>query len=228
MAMMDDSSWNTQNQSLPPGNDEDFHQFLDMGGMGGMSDSIQFDFQDFAASNGNAMLQQNPREQLDTQMGGTDALAMAGQAQHVPQSQHQQLSMTTAVAHPSIPAHQMIPMPQPTDPIGDIDAQIQFLQQQRLQHQQRQIQEQQVQQQVQQQAQQHAVFYARQNQVPPTPQSLEMPPNSGHFYSQDQHQQNVFESRYQRMKDQQDVRRFFISVSSIPVANSPDRWLSLR
>jgi hypothetical protein len=212
MAMMDTSGWTTQDQSLPAGGDDDFHQFLDMGGMGGMGESLQFDFQDFGAANGGSMMQQSHREQMDTHMGGTDnSMVMPGQNQPVgpgPQSQHQQqhqqhLAMSSAASHPSTPAHQIIQMPQPQDPISDIDAQIQFLQQQRLQHQQRQLQEQQA------QVQQQAAFYARQNQnrVPPTPQSLEMPPNSGQFYSQDQRQQNVFDSRYQRMKEQQDVSR---------------------
>lgn len=212
--MMDASGWTTQDQSLPAGGDDDFNQFLDMGGMGGMGETLQFDFQDFGAGNATSMMQQSHREHMDTQMGGTDnPMVMTGpngghqnhqqhqhqQQQQQHQQQQQQLAMTTATAHPSIPAHQIIQMPAPGDPISDIDAQIQFLQQQRLQHQQRQLQEQQV------HAQQQAAFYARQNQVPPTPQSLEMPPNSGHFYSQDQRSQNVFDSRYQRMKEQQDV-----------------------
>ncbi|KAH6689092.1 phosphorus acquisition-controlling protein [Plectosphaerella plurivora] len=208
MAMMDASGWTTQDQSLPTGGDDDFQQFLDMGSMGGMGESLQFDFQDFGAANGGSMMQQNHREQMDTQMGGTEnQMVMAVPSQSVgpgPQNQHQHqhqqhIAMSSAASHPSIPAHQIIQMPPPQDTISDIDAQIQFLQQQRLQHQQRQLQEQQV------HAQQQAAFYARQNQVPPTPQSLEMPPNSGQFYSQDQRQQNVFDSRYQRMKEQQDM-----------------------
>ncbi|KAF9879059.1 helix-loop-helix DNA-binding domain-containing protein [Colletotrichum karsti] len=185
---MDAASWNPQDPALAPGHDDEFQQFLNMGGMGNMSDSMTFDFNDYQAGNGSSIMQSG-RDQLDTQMGGTDANMVMGDANSAMQ-QHL-INMTTATAHPAIPT-QMIPPPTPTDAITEIDAQIQYLQQQRMQQQHRQIHE------------QH-VYYANQSHaVPPTPQSLEMPPASNQFYP-DQRQTPMFDSRYQRMKEQQDM-----------------------
>ncbi|ROT40066.1 hypothetical protein SODALDRAFT_309783 [Sodiomyces alkalinus F11] len=193
--MMESTVWNTQDQSLPPSHDDDFPQFLDMGDTGGLDGSLQFDFQDFQPGHGSSIMSQNPRDQLDTPMrGSTDATTMVMTASDNTTAQSQLIAMSSAASHPSIPAHMMHHPPTPNDPISQIDAQIQFLQQQ-----QRQMQEQ--------QAQQQAAYYASQTsaQVPPTPQSLEMPSNGNHFYPHDQHQQNMFDTRYQHMKEQQDM-----------------------
>ncbi|KAL0939297.1 Phosphorus acquisition-controlling protein [Colletotrichum truncatum] len=187
---MDAASWNPQDPALAPSHDEEFQQFLDMGGMGNLGDSMTFDFNDYQSGNGSAMMHQHGREQLDTQMGGTDASIVMGNTSSAMQAQL--INMTTATAHPAITT-QMIPPPTPTDAITEIDAQIQYLQQQRVQQQHRQIQE------------QHVVYYTNQpHAVPPTPQSLEMPPASNQFYS-DQRQTPMFDGRYQRMKEQQDM-----------------------
>lgn len=189
---MDGTSWNPQDPALAPSHDEEFQQFLDMGGMGNLNDSIPFNFHDYQTGNGSGVMHQAGREQLDTHMGGTDASMVMGSANSAMQAQL--INMTTATAHPTIPT-QLIPPPTPTDAITEIDAQIQYLQQQRMQQQHRQIQE------------QHVAYYANPTQaVPPTPQSLEMPPASNHFYSTDQSQTPIFGSRYQHMKEQQDVR----------------------
>lgn len=156
-----------------------------------MGDSMAFDFNDFQSGSGSGMMHPSGREQLDTQMGGTDANMVMSNANAAMQSQL--INMTTAAAHPAIPT-QLIPPPTPTDAITEIDAQIQYLQQQRVQQQHRQIHE------------QH-VYYTNQHAVPPTPQSLEMPPASNQFYS-DQSRTPMFDNRYQRMKEQQDVRCF--------------------
>ncbi|KAF6803203.1 Phosphorus acquisition-controlling protein [Colletotrichum sojae] len=187
---MDAASWNTQDPTLASSQDEEFQQFLNMGGMTNLGDSMTFDFNDFQTANGPAMMHQAAREQLDTQMGGTDPSMVMGNANSSMQAQL--INMTTAAAHPAITT-QMIPPPTPTDAITEIDAQIQYLQQQRMQQQHRQIQE------------QHVAYYTNQSHaVPPTPQSLEMPPASNQFYS-DQRQTPMFDSRYQRMKEQQDM-----------------------
>lgn len=184
---MDAASWN-QDPALAPSHDEEFQQFLNMGGMGNLGDSMAFDFNDFQSGSGSGMMHQSGREQLDTQMGGTDANMVMSNANAAMQTQL--INMTTSAAHPAIPT-QLIPPPTPTDAITEIDAQIQYLQQQRVQQQHRQIHE------------QH-VYYANQHAVPPTPQSLEMPPASNQFYS-DQSRTPMFDNRYQRMKEQQDM-----------------------
>lgn len=195
--MMDTTTWSTQDQSLPPSHDDEFPQFLNMGGMnGGLDESLQFDFQNFQPGHGSSMVSQNHRDQLDTPMGGsTDGTAMVMSGSDNTTAQSQLMAMTSTTSHSSIPGPMMHHPPTPNDAISQIDAQIQFLQQQ-----QRQMQEQ--------QAQQQAAYFAGQSsaQVPPTPQSLEMPSNGNHFYSQDQPQQNIFDSRYQHMKEQHDVR----------------------
>lgn len=190
--MMDAASWNPQDPALAPNHDEEFQQFLDLGGMGNLSDAMPFDFNDYQTGNGTGIMHQPGREQIDTQMGGTDTSMLMGATTSAMQAQL--INMTTAAAHPAIQT-QMIPPSTSTDAITEIDAQIQYLQQQRMQQQHRQIQEQQV------------AYYASQTHaVPPTPQSLEMPPASNQFYSNDQSQTPMFGSRYQRMKEQQDVR----------------------
>ncbi|RXG45546.1 hypothetical protein VDGE_03154 [Verticillium dahliae] len=201
MAMMGGTSWTTQDQTLPSSHDDDFQQFLDMGGMGNLSEPLGFDFHDFQNSADSSMMPQNGRDQLDTQMGGTDsAMAMARPDPSVRSVQDQFAAMSTAASHPSITAQMIQPVPTPTDAMAEIDAQIQFLQQQRMQQQQRQMHEHQAH-----QVQQQTSYYVGHNPVPPTPQSLEMPPNGNHYYAQEQAQQNVFDSRYQRMKEQQDM-----------------------
>jgi hypothetical protein len=107
--------------------------------------------------------------------------------------------MTSGVAYQPIPAT-LIPPSTPTEAlVNTIDAQIHFLQQQKLQHQQQQLQEQQ------------AAIYAQQRRIiPPTPQSLEIQAGTHHYYSQHSQsdhtpQQQPLDYRYQRLKDQQDV-----------------------
>ncbi|KAK6226773.1 helix-loop-helix DNA-binding domain-containing protein [Colletotrichum tabaci] len=188
---MDAASWNPQDPGLTANHDDEFQQFLDMGGMGNLGDTMPFDFHDYQSGNASGMMHQSGREQLDTQMGGTDASMVMGNANSAMQAQL--INMTTAAAHPTIPT-QMIPPATPTDAITEIDAQIQYLQQQRMQQQHRQIQEQQV------------AYYTNQTHaVPPTPQSLEMPAASNQFFSTDQSHTPMFGSRYQRMKEQQDM-----------------------
>ncbi|KAF4781681.1 helix-loop-helix DNA-binding domain-containing protein [Colletotrichum scovillei] len=189
--MMDAASWNPQDPALAPNHDEEFQQFLDLGGMSNLSDAMPFDFNDYQTGSGTGIMHQPGREQIDTQMGGTDTSMLMGATTSAMQAQL--INMTTAAAHPAIQT-QMIPPSTSTDAITEIDAQIQYLQQQRMQQQHRQIQEQQV------------AYYASQTHaVPPTPQSLEMPPASNQFYSNDQSQTPMFGSRYQRMKEQQDM-----------------------
>lgn len=231
MAMMGSSAWNGQDQAMHPAADEEFQQFLDMNGMGNLADNIQFDFTDFQNASPDAShlihtTMAPTSESLDTPMTG---------AHHTPgllaQSTTRQLSDAgltgTAGIHSGSHAHAMHPvvttgggshasiattlMPPvtPTDAISEIDAQIQYLQQQRMQQQQRQVEE------------QNIAFFTRQSHiVPPTPQSLELQAGNQFFHSPDprnqhqhqhpsqQTQQQAMYERYQQYKEQQDVRAF--------------------
>ena len=164
--------------------EEEFSQFLDMSGMGQMGDGMQFDFNGF--QDGDMMNRQRDNAQ-DTIMGNSDggmSGIMGGQTNQMP---------------PGTMAGQMMATQAPSsDSISSIDAQIQYLQQQKLHQQQRQLEQ-----------QQRTAFYANTNHsVPPTPQSLEMPPGSGNFYPRqhDQMGRDMYDHGYQqRMKEQQDV-----------------------
>lgn len=149
--MMGSTGWDGQDHPMGGAHEDDFNQFLDMSGMG---DPMPFDLGSFpdAAADGNGLMGQD----------------------------HHHTATTTSTAMPSTAApSQMTPVSAPnTDSISTIDAQIQYLQQQKFEQQQRQLQEQ----------HNNAYFSGGPGQphhhsVPPTPQSLEMPPGSGHFYT---------------------------------------------
>lgn len=178
--MMGSTAWDAQGQAMATTTDEDFGQFLDMSAMANLGDGMHFDFQGFQDGSAQAIMNHQPRDPTDTIMGDSDNQGIMPSSNSLP--------ITTSASQPSIPAHMMTPNP---DPISNIDAQIQYLQQQKFQQQQRQLQEQQ------------AAFFSNHNHsVPPTPQSLEMP-NS--FYSQAEQlsQPGVYDPGYhQRMKEQ--------------------------
>ncbi|KAF5656922.1 phosphorus acquisition-controlling [Fusarium heterosporum] len=180
--MMSSTAWNGQDQVMASIGDDDFHQFLDMSAMGGLGDGMHFDFQSFQDGSAQNLINQT-RDASDTIMTDGDNPGLIATANAMP--------MSTSAGQPTIPAHMMTPA---SDPISNIDAQIQYLQQQKFQQQQRQLQEQQ------------AAFFHNHNHhsVPPTPQSLEMP-NSGQFYSQAEQipSSGAYERSYhQRMKEQ--------------------------
>ncbi|KAF4472707.1 Phosphorus acquisition-controlling [Fusarium albosuccineum] len=180
---MGSTAWDGQDQAMASTGDEDFHQFLDMSGMANLGDGMHFDFQGFQDGSAQGLMNQ-PRDAHDTIMTDTENPGLMSAATSMP--------MSTSTGQPTIPAHMMTPA---SDPISNIDAQIQYLQQQKFQQQQRQMQEQQ------------AVFFHNHNHsVPPTPQSLEMP-NSGQFYSQAEQvtQAGAYDRGYHRLKEQQDM-----------------------
>ncbi|KAF2963435.1 hypothetical protein GQX73_g10128 [Xylaria multiplex] len=166
MAMINPAAWNGQDQNMSSTGDDDFQQFFDIG-MSNMSDSIQFDFQAFNAQNGPSMIQQSHRDSVDTPMSDANMAPIAAQNNMGPQSQVS--AMTSAPSHPAV-LSQILPHQQtPNDTISEIDAQIQFLQHQKLQEQQRQLEVQQRRLQ-----EQQAALYAQQQQqqrniVPPYP-----------------------------------------------------------
>lgn len=181
---MGSTGWNGQDQAITAAGDDDFHQFLDMSGMANLGDGMHFDFHGFQDGSAQGLMNQS-RDPPDTIMTDPDNQGLMSAGNSIP--------MTTATGQSTIPAHMMTPA---SDPITNIDAQIQYLQQQKFQQQQRQLQEQQ------------AAFFSNHNHsVPPTPQSLDMP-NRGHFYSQAEQvsQSGVYDRGYhQRMKEQHDV-----------------------
>ncbi|KAI1264173.1 hypothetical protein F5Y18DRAFT_391165 [Xylariaceae sp. FL1019] len=194
MAMMNASPWNGQDHSMSPSGDDEFHQFFDIG-MSGMGDSMAFDFNDFTAQSGPSMMQAHRRDPVDTPMSDANVSSLLTHANMPP--------MSTASGHPTIPSQILTSQPPPNDTISEIDAQIHFLQHQRLQQQQRQLEEQQ-----RRLHEQQAAFYAQQqqrNMVPPTPQSLELQAG-GHIYTaQDQgHSSGMFDS-YRQLKEQHDM-----------------------
>jgi hypothetical protein len=202
MAMMNTGSWNGQDQSMSATGDDDFQQFFDIG-MSHMGDTMQFDFQGFNAPNPASMMQQGHRDEVDTPMTDANAASIAAHSNMGIQSRA--TPMTSAPAHSVVSPQILQPQHTPSDAISKIDAQIQFLQHQRLQQQERQLEEQRRRLQ-----EEQAAFYAQQqhqrNLVPPTPQSLEMQATSQFYPSQDRNQPtgSLFE-RYQQIKDQQDV-----------------------
>ncbi|RYP54196.1 hypothetical protein DL768_000975 [Monosporascus sp. mg162] len=198
---MDPNTWNGQDPSLSPTGDDDFHQFLEMGGMANLGDGLHFDFPDFNAGNNPAMMQQAHRETVDTPMDNTD------QAPMLPRSSLSMQSsippMTSASSHQTIPTQVMPPQRSANDAISEIDAQIQHLQFQRLQQEQRRLEEHQRRFQ-----EQQAAYFAQQqrcNMVPPTPQSLEIQAANRFYTHPDQGPPSgVFEG-YPRLKEQQDA-----------------------
>ncbi|KAI0842975.1 helix-loop-helix DNA-binding domain-containing protein [Hypoxylon sp. FL0890] len=207
MAMMDSGAWNGQDQTLSSTGEDDFQQFLEMGGMSNLEDGLHFDFQDFNSTNGASMMHQTHSDNIDTPMTNSNVPTIITRNDMGQQSQISQI--TSAPSHTGISTQMMPPHHTSSDAISEIDAQIQFLQQQRLQQQRRQLAEQQ-----RQFHEQQAAFYAQQrNMVPPTPQSLEIQAANQFFAQQDQaHSSGMFDG-YQHLKEQQDQMSFTPLVS---------------
>ncbi|KAI2470058.1 helix-loop-helix DNA-binding domain-containing protein [Annulohypoxylon bovei var. microspora] len=198
MAMMDPSGWNGQDQTMSSTGEDDFQQFLEMGGMSNLGDGLQFDFQDFGNNSGTSMMHQQHGDTIDTPMSNSNIPTII--ARNDIGQQSQMSPMTSAPNHSGISSQMMPQHHTSSDPISEIDAQIQFLQQQRLQQQRRQLAEQQ-----RQFHEQQAAFFAQQrNMVPPTPQSLEIQAANQFFAQQDQaHSSGMFDGYH--LKEQQDM-----------------------
>ncbi|CAI4216695.1 unnamed protein product [Parascedosporium putredinis] len=185
--MMDSSGWNPQDQSMASATDDDFQQFLEMQGMSTMTDTLNFDFQSFQDPSTASMLSQAPRDQMDTSMGGTEPSLVIPTTAGL--SQEHIAAITSGASHNSIQAHISHMPPTPNDAITEIDAQIQYLQQQRLQQQQRQARE------------QHSTFLVAGIMSFPDPQSLELQAGSGQFFSP--LETPMFDNRPHHLKDAQ-------------------------
>ncbi|KAL7913154.1 hypothetical protein GGI35DRAFT_279089 [Trichoderma velutinum] len=182
--MMSSATWNTQDQAMAAASEDDFQQFLDISGMTNMGDGMQFDFQGFQDDGSHSIMAQ-PRQTADAIMSDSDPSNM------IPRSDGLLQNHTPAMA--PMPSHMMAPSAS-REAISNIDAQIQYLQQQKFQQQQRQLQEQQ------------ATFFHG-HSVPPTPQSLEMTPGSAQFYSQAEQMpsRGAYDRSYHQRMAEQDM-----------------------
>ncbi|KGQ11720.1 Phosphorus acquisition-controlling protein [Beauveria bassiana D1-5] len=183
--MMSSAAWEGQDQHMASGPDDDFHQFLDMTGMGTIPDAtaMQFDFHPFNDGSSAApqpMMASAPHPQ---------------HSQHQQQQQpHQASSTGDALMADSDPLRHDPSQRRPT--AEPHPRHIHYLQQQKFHQQQRQLHEQQ------------ATFYGTHaHSVPPTPQSLEMPPGSGQFYSQAEQmpQRTAYDRGYHQRMAEQDM-----------------------
>ncbi|CAI6053050.1 unnamed protein product [Clonostachys chloroleuca] len=190
---MASATWDGHDHHMAAGPDDDFQHFLDMSTIG---DGIQFDFNGFPDGAEAQAMMNRQRNPPDAIMNDAGASSMMPQGAGMMHGQPAQIN-PPGPPHTSAAA-QMIPTTAPaSDSISSIDAQIQYLQQQKFQQQQRQIQE-----------QRNAFFASQNHSVPPTPQSIEMPPGSGNFYTQEQMSHEVYDGGYhqqQRMKERQDM-----------------------
>lgn len=186
--------WNGEDAAMPQSSHDDFQQFLDMN-LG------EFEYHDFNSQQGQQMMHSEGGEPIDTTMGN-DGMAIP-QKDTIMQDQMPPMSIPTS--HPTIPSTTMAHERPPTESLVELDAQIQYLQQQRHQQQQRQLQEQQ------------RNFYSQNSVVPPTPNSMELHGQNGQFYSQmdtpqqQQQQQQQMYDRYRMQLKEQDV-----SIYSLP------------
>ncbi|OAQ72467.1 phosphorus acquisition-controlling protein [Pochonia chlamydosporia 170] len=194
---MASATWDGQDQHMASTTEDEFNQFLDMSGMGNMGDGMQFDFHGFQDGSSQSMMNQHHhqhqhRQQTDAIMGDADSSSHI-----IPRSDGLLQNHTPAMVTTAAMQTQLLATSAPSDTISSIDAQIQYLQQQKFHQQQRQLQE------------QRATFFASQSHsVPPTPQSMEMPPGSGQFYSQAEQmpQRTAYDRGYhQRIAEQQDM-----------------------
>jgi hypothetical protein len=194
---MTSAAWDGQEQ--PMTGEDEFHNFLDMGNMGNVGDAMHFDFHGLQQHPGQPINGQPSQGMPDSMMGNytSSGMMQRGDAGFIQQQHGQQMQP----ANGNGGALPMNGAQVPHNSISDIDAQIQYLQQQKLQQQQRQLHG------------QHGAVYSHQSNnghsVPPTPQSLELPPgNNNPYYSQPEQtpHSGIFDGGYQQaMKDQQDV-----------------------
>ncbi|TVY81289.1 Phosphorus acquisition-controlling protein [Lachnellula suecica] len=196
--MMESSGgWDGQDPTLSVSAQDDFQQFLDMG-MSNLSDSLQFDFPDYNGQQAQGQLMhQNGGEAMDTGMEN------GGLAGHDTTMQEHMPSMTTASGHPAIPAGVISHAPS-NESLVQIDAQIQYLQQQRLHQEQREIQERQ------------RNYYTQNRMIPPTPNSMELH-GAAQFYPQSDPQQQAMYERYRMQKEQEMAFTPLVSPAVTPL-----------
>ncbi|CZS94739.1 related to transcription factor NUC-1 [Rhynchosporium graminicola] len=179
------TGWDGQDQTLSTAQD-DFQQFLDLG-INGLGDGLQFDFPEFNQQGAQIMVQTGG-DNMDTAMGNGNQ----GMGQDTTMQEHMP-AMTVASNHQSIHGPAIMKGHASNESLSELDAQIQYLQHQRHEQQQRQIQEQQ------------RNFYAQSGMIPPTPNSLEMHGGGAHYYTQPDAQQQAMYDRYQRQMKENEM-----------------------
>ncbi|KAH8586313.1 hypothetical protein B0O99DRAFT_656892 [Bisporella sp. PMI_857] len=162
-------------------------------GIGNLGDGLHFDFQDYNHQQGqeSQMMHQNRAS-----MGRPDTTMQ----EHMP-------SMTTASSHPTISGPSITNHASNKDSISELDAQIQYLQQQRAQQQQRQLQEQQ------------RNYYSQNRMIPPTPNSIEMHGANFQPYplQADSQQHNMYETYQLPLKDSEMAFTPLVSPAVTPL-----------
>lgn len=197
--------WNTQDPTLSVPSQDDFQQFLDLN-MHNMAVGLQFDF-DFnqQQSQDQQMMHQDGMDSMNTGMAGNHQVGLDG-------SMHDHMSsMTTASSHSAILGTPVVHPHTSTESLTHLDAQIQYLQQQKHEQQLRQSQEQQ------------RNFYVQNRMIPPTPNSMEIHGANQHFYSQAEQPPSVFEPY--RLREQEMAFTPLVSPAVTPLEthfNIPD------
>ncbi|CAG8974165.1 hypothetical protein HYALB_00002804 [Hymenoscyphus albidus] len=205
--MMDTSGvWDNQDPTLSIPSQDDFNQFLDIG-MNGLGDALHYDFQDFGGQPPAHLLHQHGQGQ----MGHSGLGNSVGQGHDTTMQEHMP-PMTTATSHSVIIGTPMSHTHHSTESLSDLDAQIQYLQHQKLQ---RQRQQQQQHQHIQ---EQQRNFYVHNRMIPPTPNSMELHANTSQFYPQSDPQPRAVYERYQmQMKDQEMAFTPLVSPAVTPL-----------
>lgn len=186
-----------------PQDDFQLQQFLEMGNNLG-----DFDFSDFNSQpvQDGRLMQQGDGDMMDTGLHNLQMLA-----QQDTTMQEQMPAMTSAPIHQALHVGALPSGHLSNESLSDLDAQIQYLQHQRHEQQQRQLQEQQ------------RNYYSQSRMIPPTPNSIEMHGNNRNFYHQaDSQQQAMYDQYRMQVKDQQDVGRF--KICQVEISNRMFRW----
>jgi hypothetical protein len=169
---------------------DDFQQFLNLG-MDSIGEPLQFEFPHFE-SQSHAPMPHESGINHDTHMDGA-VHSNGHEVENMMMQDHHALSGAVST-HSTVPNTPIDHIQGHNESLNELDAQIQYLQQQRQQQHQRQLQEQQ------------RNFYAQSNVVPPTPNSIEMHGGTNSFYiPQDGQQQQDMYDRYQVRPKEQDV-----------------------
>ncbi|OAQ57256.2 phosphorus acquisition-controlling protein [Pochonia chlamydosporia 170] len=178
-----------QDQHVAPTIEDEFHAFFHMSGDGIIGNGLQLNVHGFRDGSSRSVMNQYRRHQLQR---ADSILADADSSRIIPGSEDLLQSHTTTVVRTAGMQARLQASSAQSDYISSIDTQSQYLQLQRCQL-----------------LEQWATFFANQNHpVPCNPQSMEIAPGSGQFFSQAElmPQRTPYHWRYQhRMLEQQDI-----------------------
>ncbi|ESZ98240.1 hypothetical protein SBOR_1336 [Sclerotinia borealis F-4128] len=206
---MDTSGVWTQDPTLSVHSQDDFQQLFDLN-LQNMADTLQFDF-DFnqQQSHNQQMMHQDGMGSMNTGM------AVNHQMEHDGTMQEHMPPMTTTSSHSAILGTPIVHPHTSTESLTELDAQIQYLQQQKRQQQLRQSEE------------QHRNFYAQNRMIPPTPNSMDIHGASQHYYTQAEQPPSVYEPY--RLREQEMAFTPLVSPAVTPLEthfNIPDYTVS--